>query len=536
MTSSTLPRSSSSGVAVVDDPQMSGRRPSTSWPYQSGVEYDHHDTTTASGSRPRTRRRASVAISVSPERSTARQRAQRDGGRDQQRATPSDGRQRPHRSTGRERRRRTAARSARRVDPERPAATVHDRAREDREPRPREERRPEVVALDGGVHVGRGEEAGRERRDARQQRVARAPAGGHDERDGTRSSEDAELGAGEPHERRRRLPPRSASGPSKSPWNWRASDDRPRSRSTSRAARRPAARGTRPARSGSSRYSSAATPKHAPSAARIEPRPPQHARLDREHVQPDRPGRAAASGRGSRAHAEHRRPRARSPGRRGAQARVVRRPPGAPTSRSQRSSAGRRSRRSSEVQRVGVRRDADRARRAASARTRSPPRPRPAAGTSSRRTTRTTSPPPPATSSADSRFMRNAGDPSGARTSDATQPSSDVGREPGRVHRARASGAPSGPRPCPTRPRRAAASSGRRRTPHDDPGRRSDRACDRASRRAAGRRYQPRSWPQVDAPQVDEPRRRPRARSRSAAAGRPAAGRARARRAAAGTG
>ena len=49
MTSVTSPRSSSSRVRS-STTHTSGRRCSTSWPYHSGVEYDHHDSTTALGS------------------------------------------------------------------------------------------------------------------------------------------------------------------------------------------------------------------------------------------------------------------------------------------------------------------------------------------------------------------------------------------------------------------------------------------------------------------------------------------------------
>src|SRR5256885_4909665 len=49
--SSTDPRPSDSRV-LSSTIRRSGRRPSTRVPYQSSVEYDHHDTTTALRSKP----------------------------------------------------------------------------------------------------------------------------------------------------------------------------------------------------------------------------------------------------------------------------------------------------------------------------------------------------------------------------------------------------------------------------------------------------------------------------------------------------
>ena len=74
---------------------------------------------------------------------------------------------------------------------------VHDRAPEDRQPGPREEHRPDVVALDRGVLVRGREEAGGQHRDARQQRVPRVADHREQEPRRHEDHQEAELGEGE---------------------------------------------------------------------------------------------------------------------------------------------------------------------------------------------------------------------------------------------------------------------------------------------------------------------------------------------------
>ena len=148
------------------------------------------------------------------------------------------------------------------------------------------------------------------------------------------------------------------------------------------------------------------------------------------------------------------------------------------------------------VERVGVRRDADPPHQR---REREPDRrrdARPGSATPSRRLTSTVRPAAEAISSADRRFIRNAGDPSGAE--DGRHEPAEHARRPGTRSGASCPGSagPSGPRPCPRRRGRAGAWTGRRRTPRHrsraPPGTRG-----RSGGAAGRRRYQPRSWPQA---------------------------------------
>ena len=126
-------------------------------------------------------------------------------------------------------------------------------------------------------------------------------------------------------------------------------------------------------------------------------------------------------------------------------------------------------------------------------------------------------------SSADSRFIRNAGSPRGCRTTDASQPSEDVRREPRRVHRAhqRQHGLGLGrvPREDPRQERGPVDQQGRH---GDERARRGASGPARAAVRPAG--YQPRSWPQVTPHRLTSP---PATSSTTAISrGRPSDGRA----------
>ena len=393
---------------------------------------------------------------------------------------------------------------------------LDDRAARHREPRPGEERGPEVVALD----LRRSRTRRRTARDRPRPRptAARSAAGGRRSR-----RRPPGRGTAGPELRERELdeldaPASRPARPPTSPWNWRASTT-PRSRPglgmpvDERGPERPRAQREleveqrRDADAGPERREDDLGPAQDPA---VRPQ----ARTGRPR------GPAAASARGSRPRRRTRPPRARSPrSARGREARVVGllapRPDEPLPAQEQARRATRRtmwsacaSRRDGDLpDDRATRREADRRRRAARQRDPEPPR-----------TTRTVSARRRPRRIADRRFIRNAGDPNGARTIDASQPRIDVGGEPRRVHRARGAGGPSGPRPCPRRRPRAAASRGRRRARRSRRRARGDRQRSMSRPGGSPGPYQPRSWPQIDAPQVDRRARDHQQRSRSPAA------------------
>ena len=398
--------------------------------------------------------------------------------------------------------------AARRVPaPAGPAASASATAPpSDREPRPGEEHRPEVVAVDRAR--SRTDAANRQvsqRRDARQQRVAREADGRDRANAGTAPGSRA--GPSWPQAERQQgvdLAGEVAERPREVALELAREDDVPEARSRSRGGRRRAAPGTGPPAAAARGRAARRRRSDAPRAARISRGRRSTPRLDREHEQRRSAGtRSSVSAWFAERDAEQ--PRRRATIARSARAgepRVVRgRPRASPTSRSQRSSRPSDRDEQGDVERVGVRGDADRARRAASARSRAPRRRRSAAA----RRGGARRPPPVPAASATSRPTAGSSGTRARRAArgrcDASQPSSDVGREAGRVHRARAAAAPSGPRPCPTRRCPAGAWSGRPRSARSRHG---AAATTRSMRAEPPGRLPAKELAPGDAPQVDQ--------------------------------
>ena len=167
-----------------------------------------------------------------------------------------------------------------------PAERVDRGGGQDRQPRPGHQRRPEVVAADVRVVVGRGEEAGDRGGRPGQERVARAPIGRHHERDRDEQRQDPELVVRPPDqlaELARQVPERVV----QAALELLGEDDVPEAVPGVRRA----VHERRPERSGAERQLGVDEDQghgQDADARQDEPAAPPDPRIDREDVQPDR--------------------------------------------------------------------------------------------------------------------------------------------------------------------------------------------------------------------------------------------------------
>ena len=234
ITSWRLPRCSSSRVRS-STIETSGRRCSTSWPYHSGVEYDHHDSTRAFGSsavNASSSHRWTQSVALVR---TRQRRGSRCAGRDSSASptpratmTRGDSSARRRRGDGRATastriRRRSACASSGSASGSSRHHRVHDAPPRIAEPRPGEEHRPEVVAIDR--RRSRRMAAKTKvvsSRDAREQRVPRdGGMAATRNPDGTRSTSGPNWAHGEVDDVVD-LARHVGQRPVTAPWNWRA--------------------------------------------------------------------------------------------------------------------------------------------------------------------------------------------------------------------------------------------------------------------------------------------------------------------------